>query len=240
MALPNHEMFISFRGEDTRKTFTSHLNSAMERLDIRTYIDNNLERGDTISMTLLKAIENAKLSLIIFSKNYANSKWCLDELVKIVECAKTKGQIIMPVFYDVSPSDVRHQTGTYEEAFSKHEENVEEEKKIKKWRKCLVVAANCAGWDCYVDNRTESEIVEGIARKVLEKLDKVYVGDIDQEIKKNEQLLEAQQQYFDIAICYDKQIRDDLQATKLRVAKLKYDRCARLLRFDFDLNGSKV
>ncbi|CAL0299191.1 unnamed protein product [Lupinus luteus] len=231
-----HEMFISFRGEDTRKTFTSHLNSALERLDIQTYIDDNLERGDEIPMTLLRAIEEAKLSLIIFSKHYADSKWCLYELVKIVECAKNKGQIIMPIFYDVYPSDVRHQKGTYEEAFAKHEENVEEEKMIKKWRDCLEVAANCAGWDCIVDNRTESEIVEGIAMKVLEKLDRVYVGDLDQEIKKNEQLLEAQKQYHSVALGYDRQIGKELQATKLRIAKLKYDRSVRLLRFHSDIN----
>jgi len=80
-----HEVFLSFRGEDTRKTFTSHLNSALRRSDIKTYIDDNLERGDEISQALHKAIGEAK---IVFSKNYATSKWCLDEVVKILECRK--------------------------------------------------------------------------------------------------------------------------------------------------------
>lgn len=84
----SHEVFISFRGEDTRRTFTSHLNSALRRLSIRTYIDDNLERGDEIPEALIKAIEEAKLSVIVFSKNFANSRWCLDEVVKILECKK--------------------------------------------------------------------------------------------------------------------------------------------------------
>lgn len=145
------EVFISFRSEDTRKSFTSHLNAALERLDIRIYIENNVERGEEIPTTLVRAIEEAKLSVIVFSKNYAASKWCLDELVKILECGKTKGQIIVPVFYDIDPSDVRNQRGTYTEAFAEHEQNFEHKIKVLQWRNCLVEASNYSGWDCNVN-----------------------------------------------------------------------------------------
>jgi hypothetical protein len=37
---------------------------------------------------LLKAIEEAKLWVIVFSKNYASPKWCLDEVVKILELCR--------------------------------------------------------------------------------------------------------------------------------------------------------
>lgn len=148
-----HEVFISFRGEDTRKKFTSHLNSALRRLDIKTYIDDhNLERGDEISQSLLKAIEDAKLSVIIFSKNFANSKWCLDEVVKILECRKYKGQIILPVFYEVDPFHVRHQLESYGEAFVKHEKRFESTLNVvQKWRDALGEAANHSGWDCSIN-----------------------------------------------------------------------------------------
>lgn len=146
-----HEVFISFRNEDTRKTFTSHLNGALERLDIRTYIDSNLERGDEISATLVRAIEDAKLSVIVFSRNYAASKWCLDELVKILECKKMRGQIVMPIFYDIDPSDVRNQRGSYADAFVKYDRNFEERIKVQEWRNGLLEAANYSGWDCNVN-----------------------------------------------------------------------------------------
>ena len=79
-----HEVFISFRGEDTCNTFTSHLNAAINRLEVRTYVDHDLRRGDDIPETLLGAIKDANLSVIVFSENFATSKWCLDEVMNIL------------------------------------------------------------------------------------------------------------------------------------------------------------
>ncbi|CAL5196932.1 unnamed protein product [Lathyrus oleraceus] len=82
----NHNVFLSFRGEDTSYNFTSHIYAALTRHQIKTYIDSELERGDEISPSLLKTINHAKLSIIVFSPDYASSRWCLEELVKILEC----------------------------------------------------------------------------------------------------------------------------------------------------------
>lgn len=111
--LKKNDVFLSFRGEDTRNTFTSHLHKALLDSKIETFVDGRLERGDEISCTLLRAIEQSKLSVIILSENYASSKWCLDELVHILQCKEMNGQIVLPVFYHVSPSDVRKQRGRY-------------------------------------------------------------------------------------------------------------------------------
>ncbi|MED6110233.1 hypothetical protein PIB30_041106 [Stylosanthes scabra] len=195
-----HEVFLSFRGEDTRKTFTSHLHAAFKRFDIKTYIDYNLERGDEISGTLLRAIEDAKLSVIVFSKNFASSRWCLEEVKKIIECKKTRGQMVLPIFYNVDPSIVRYQTGSFATAFARHEERYRDSdnrpsKKIQKWRDALSEAATYSGWDCSVD-RLESEMVEEIAMDVLNKLNRVFVGDLDKEIARYDQLAKHQLQYF--------------------------------------------
>ncbi|KAG5050615.1 hypothetical protein AAZX31_02G022200 [Glycine max] len=228
-----HEVFISFRSEDTRKTFTSHLNAALERLDIKTYLDNNnLDRGEEIPTTLVRAIEEAKLSVIVFSKNYADSKWCLDELLKILEFGRAKTLIIMPVFYDIDPSDVRNQRGTYAEAFDKHERYFQEKKKLQEWRKGLVEAANYSGWDCDV-NRTESEIVEEIAKDVLEKLNRANVSDLDRQITKYEQLAQLQHQYF---MCIPSlENCQNHRATVQRITELKMERSMRLLRLTPDM-----
>jgi hypothetical protein len=147
-----HEVFLSFRGEDTRKTFTSHLHAALKRVEIATFIDYNLERGDEISGTLLRAIEDAKLSVIVFSKNFATSKWCLDEVKKIVDCKKNRGQIVVPIFYDIEPTHVRNQTGTFESAFYTHQQRFfDRPNKVQKWRDALREATNLSGWDCSVD-----------------------------------------------------------------------------------------
>jgi deoxyribodipyrimidine photolyase len=143
-----YHVFLSFRGEDTRETFTGHLYNALDQRGINTFIDDEgLRIGEDISQSLLKAIEESKISIIIFSKNYANSTWCLDELVKILECKKEKGQVVCSVFYNISPSDVRHQRGSYKEAFDMLEERFEDNKeKVKKWRMALTEAANLSGW----------------------------------------------------------------------------------------------
>ncbi|XP_024025934.1 TMV resistance protein N [Morus notabilis] len=76
-----YDGFISFRGEDTRSNFTSDLHSALSREKIKAFIDeNDLKTGDEISPTLLRAIEESKLCLIILSEDYASSRWCLEEL----------------------------------------------------------------------------------------------------------------------------------------------------------------
>ena len=143
-------MFLSFRGEDTRDSFTSHLYSALDRGIIKTFRDDKeLRKRGEIAPELLKFIEESRIAIIVFSKTYAHSKWCLDELVKIMECEKEKGQQVFPIFYHVEPSEVRNQTGIYGEAFNNHERNADQEKKKKKieqWRTALRKAGNLSGF----------------------------------------------------------------------------------------------
>ena len=146
-----YEVFLSFRGEDTRKSFTDHLFRALEKKGIFTFRDDEkLERGKSISEELLKAIEKSRFAIVIFSENYASSRWCLDELVHIVKCKNEIGLEVGPVFYHVNPSDVRHQKETFAQAFDKHEERFKEsKKKVKNWRDALREVANLSGWDLH-------------------------------------------------------------------------------------------
>ena len=80
-----HDVFLSFRGEDTRNNFTSHLYKTLRDLDYDTFIDDDLQKGEEISIELLKVIELSMISIVVFSKNFASSTWCLNELVKILE-----------------------------------------------------------------------------------------------------------------------------------------------------------
>jgi hypothetical protein len=145
----NHDVFLSFRGEDTRKTFTDHLYTALVHAGIHTFRDDEeLPRGNHISTELLKAIQGSRVSIVVFSKGYASSSWCLDELVEILHCKNTIGQTFLPIFYDVDPSDVRRQTRSFAEAFFKHEERFQAEmERVRKWRASLTEAANYSGWD---------------------------------------------------------------------------------------------
>lgn len=144
-----YHVFISFRGEDTRKNITSHLYSALRDKKIETFIDEKrLEKGHEIASVLFKAIEESMISIVVFSKNYASSSWCLDELNHILHCMEVNNQIVVPVFYDVDPSDVRHQRGTYAIAFEKHKKRFAKKiGKVQRWKMSLATAANITGWD---------------------------------------------------------------------------------------------
>ncbi|KAH9725101.1 ADP-ribosyl cyclase/cyclic ADP-ribose hydrolase [Citrus sinensis] len=141
-----HDVFVSFRGEDTRDNFTSHLHADLCRKKIETFVDYQLKRGGEISTSLLDAIEGSKISIIIFSERYASSRWCLDELVKILDCKKKYGQIVIPVFY---------------------------QEKFQRWRTALTEAANLSGFDSNVIG-PESKLVEEISNEVLRCLDDTF------------------------------------------------------------------
>jgi len=110
-------------------------------------MDNKeLKNGDKIGPTLHKAIEEARISVVVLSENYADSSWCLDELVKIHECMESKNQLVWPIFYKVNPSDVRHQKGSYGVAMTKHETSPGIDlEKVHKWRSTLNEIANLKG-----------------------------------------------------------------------------------------------
>ncbi|XP_061988263.1 disease resistance protein RUN1-like [Rosa rugosa] len=160
----SYDVFLSFRGVDTRNNFTSHLYSKLVSSRIFTFFDDNeLRRGEDISQSFIRAIEGSRISLIVFSANYASSKWCLDELVKIMECRKTLGQTVFPIFYRVEPSDVRHQTGSFAEAFVKHKAANRYAENVPKWRAALHEAANLSGFHLSsTTDRREAEFIRDI------------------------------------------------------------------------------
>uniref|UniRef100_A0A7N2LFQ5 TIR domain-containing protein n=2 Tax=Quercus lobata TaxID=97700 RepID=A0A7N2LFQ5_QUELO len=153
----DYDVFLSFRGEDTRKNFTSHLYKALCDQGFNTFIDDDLPRGEEISMKLVKAIESSMISIVIFSKNFASSTWCLNELVKIFECRRSNGQLVFLIFYKVSPSEIRKQDGEFGIALAEHEEKFKNDiEKVQRWRTTLTEAANLSGFP-YNDSYTESE-----------------------------------------------------------------------------------
>lgn len=102
-----YDVFLSFSGKDTRNKFTDHLYHKLVDTGISTFRDNNeLHQGKKISPDLFAAIENSKISIPILSVNYGTSKWCLNELVRMMECQYKTEHIVLPIFYNVEPSHV--------------------------------------------------------------------------------------------------------------------------------------
>ncbi|XP_062001000.1 disease resistance protein RPV1-like [Rosa rugosa] len=173
-----YDVFISFSGEDTRNTFTNYLYSALNLRGILTFLDDReLEKGKSISSELLAAIEQSRCAIVILSPNYARSSWCLDELVKIIQCMKDMGQQVLPVFYKVDPSDVRHQRGRFElkrktqvgVEVREHEEVYgKTEDRLNAWRAALTEVANLSGWDSK-NYPYEARLIDEIVNHILKK-----------------------------------------------------------------------
>ncbi|TYG47766.1 hypothetical protein ES288_D11G367400v1 [Gossypium darwinii] len=169
-----YDVFLSFRGEDTRKNFTDHLYDALNRTGIVTFRDDpKLETGEEIAPELFNAIQQSWCSVIVFSETYAFSGWCLEELAEIFKQKNDKGHKVFPIFYHVDPSYLRKQKEKVEEAFAKHEERYKEDKdKIQKWRNALTEVANIKGW--HLNNRHESEFIRDVVKKISAKLCQTY------------------------------------------------------------------
>ncbi|XP_034674445.1 disease resistance protein RPV1-like [Vitis riparia] len=176
-----HDVFLNFRGGDTRTNFVDHLYAGLVAHGFHTFRDDEqLERGGEISSQLVDAIKESHIFVVVFSENYADSRWCLNELLAIIESiASDDSRIVLPIFYHVDPSDVRHQTGSYATRYTSPDEDADEEKveMIKKWRNALTLAANLTGY--HVDpNIHESQVLEEIISYISSCINRVplHVG----------------------------------------------------------------
>ncbi|XVE90482.1 hypothetical protein DITRI_Ditri20bG0081300 [Diplodiscus trichospermus] len=174
-----YHVFLSFRGTDTRKNFTDHLYTALVQAGIHTFRDDEqIERGKNTKDEIEKVIlHESKMSIIVFSKDYASSTWCLNELVNILERRKSSQYIVLPVFYDVDPSQVKKQTGSYGEAIAKHEGNFKSEMEmVQRWRAALKEVADLGGM--VLQDRHESQFIQDIVKQVQNTLqcDALYIS----------------------------------------------------------------
>ncbi|XP_013586604.1 PREDICTED: probable disease resistance protein RPP1 [Brassica oleracea var. oleracea] len=163
-----HDVFPSFHGADVRKSFLSHLLKECRSKGINLFIDNEITRGEFIGPELKKAIQGSRIAIVLLSKRYASSSWCLDELVEIMKCKEDLGPTVMPVFYEVDPSDVKKQAGEFGKVFKKTCKG-KTNKVTRKWSEALAKVATLAGyhsnnWD------NDAKMIEDVATDVANKL----------------------------------------------------------------------
>ncbi|KAJ0781636.1 putative TIR domain, P-loop containing nucleoside triphosphate hydrolase [Helianthus annuus] len=165
-----YDVFVSFRGEDIRKTFIDHLFSDFRRKGIYPFRDDKkLKRGEEIAPELYRAIEQSRFLIVIFSNDYPSSTWCMRELVKILECKKRDDEYeVRVLFYNVTPEVVKNQSDSYKEAFNKHE--ALNRKEVPKWKEALKLSANLSGWDLQsLSNGHEPKLIEAISKEIFYK-----------------------------------------------------------------------
>ncbi|KAL4290165.1 hypothetical protein GQ457_14G025210 [Hibiscus cannabinus] len=170
-----HQVFLSFRGEDTRLNFTAHLLKALEDRGISVFFDEKgLEKGkESLSTALSRAIAASEISLIVLSKEYASSDSCLDELSYTMyqRSIYSHGRIVIPIFYHINPSHVGNFGGSFKASFVKHEKTRPVDQ-VKRWKAAFAKVSEIPGWHIKggkVD-RPETEYIEKIVDDVTKKL----------------------------------------------------------------------
>ncbi|XP_071706318.1 disease resistance protein RML1A-like [Rutidosis leptorrhynchoides] len=175
MALPRangsiYDVFLSFRGIDTRYGFTDHLNDALKLAGILTFRDSDdAERGEKLKPEIEKAIESSDASIIVLSENYATSTWCLDELSLILDQMGDK-HFVLPVFYKVDPSDVGNLRGSFmieTKSFGRWTED-----NVNKWKAALTEVASVIGM--HLDG-SETKFIKEIVNSIYKRLDRKQI-----------------------------------------------------------------
>ncbi|KAG7560473.1 P-loop containing nucleoside triphosphate hydrolase [Arabidopsis thaliana x Arabidopsis arenosa] len=168
---PQHQVFVNFRGEELRNSFVSHLRSALVRHGVNIFIDTNEQKGKPLHV-FFQRIEESRIALAIFSVRYTESKWCLNELVKMKECMDKGKLLIIPIFYKVKAYEVRYQKGRFGYVF-KNLRNADVHQK-NQWSEALSSVADRIGFS-FDGKSDENNFINGIVEDVKEALSKILL-----------------------------------------------------------------
>ncbi|XP_049932436.1 disease resistance protein L6-like [Nymphaea colorata] len=164
-----YDVFLSFRGEDTRNNFTGLFHYILVLHGIHAYFDEeDLHKGERIE-EILVAITRSKILVPIFSKRYAESHWCLREVAKMVECYDGgQDRQIIPIFFDVDPKDVRCQSGPFEAAFQKHHQTERRDtlSEVNAWKHALTYVGGISGFDLKRYNEDQRKLIRSITADI--------------------------------------------------------------------------
>lgn len=112
---------------------------------------------------------------MVVSQNFRSSPWCLNELVKILECQKKWGLIVLPIFWGVNAKELREQPRHFVENIGQGEKGFEQDNPhlFQKWRGALRTLGFIKGWSFSTSmNKTEAEVIKDFAEKISAKLDR--------------------------------------------------------------------
>ncbi|XP_056166513.1 disease resistance protein L6-like [Syzygium oleosum] len=160
-----YEVVLSFRGPDTRWNFADCLYHTMYGAGIRVFRDDEeIRKGEEIGGKLKRAIKSSSICIPIFSRHHAVSAWCLRELAYMVY----RKAMILPVFFDVEPRDVKLKTKLYQDALQMHEKYGCEV--VQRWKEALEKVAGMSGWD--LKDTGHGKLIKLIVAEVSKKLNK--------------------------------------------------------------------
>ncbi|XP_023639562.1 disease resistance protein LAZ5-like [Capsella rubella] len=158
------KVFLNFRGVELRQSFIAHLEVALTRGGVNVHVDQRLQLGDQLDV--FKGIEESRIALVILSERYTESKWCLDELVKIQELVEQGKLMAIPIFYNLHPSVVESLDGEFGDNLWKLGKHLPDFDKLKQWKEALRFVSRLAGL-VLNEKIIESKFIDNIVKHVL-------------------------------------------------------------------------
>uniref|UniRef100_A0A1J3HI04 Vesicle-associated protein 1-4 n=1 Tax=Noccaea caerulescens TaxID=107243 RepID=A0A1J3HI04_NOCCA len=160
-----HQVFINFRGHELRCGFVSHLVEALQRHGINVFVEKLAGIGEDLT-NLFAKIEESTIALVIFSRRYTESRWCLDELVKIKERTDQGLLKVIPIFFKVEPVTVKLLRGAFGDQFRDREWEYRCDKpRIESWKEALASVSREIGL-AFKKKSNESKFVKIIVKEV--------------------------------------------------------------------------
>ncbi|XP_023633914.1 disease resistance protein RRS1 isoform X2 [Capsella rubella] len=160
-----HHVFSSFSSVDVPISFLNRIWKELRRKGFDPLTDNEIERCVSIGPELLKVISVSRIVIVILSRNYASSSWCLDELVEIMKCREVSGQRVVTVFYELDPVDVEKQTGDFGRIFRKTSRPKTKED-TERWSQALAEVATIVGYHSSQWHGDTAAMIEHIATDI--------------------------------------------------------------------------
>lgn len=143
--LLEHKLFINFHRNDQLHGFVGDLVKALKRDGVNIYIEQDeLPRRDHLTELLSKEIEESMIAIVIFSSGYAESRWCLNELVRIKELSERGKLLVIPIFYEVDTLEVTQLKGDFGVNFW-NLWRINRDHNIIKWKEAVESVASTAG-----------------------------------------------------------------------------------------------
>ncbi|XP_047179764.1 disease resistance protein RUN1-like, partial [Vigna umbellata] len=163
-----YDVLINFNGEDIHRNFVSHLNSVLSTVGLTTFLHHH----NAVNSTHIQEpiLSRCRVAIVVFTQTYSQSAWCLHQLLQIIKWHETYCRHVLPVYYEIQPSDVRLQKGDFGKALKATAQQTfsgqELEDGMSRWSHALTKAANFFGWD-ESNHRSDAELVEKIVKSVV-------------------------------------------------------------------------
>ncbi|KAG0626627.1 hypothetical protein M758_2G138900 [Ceratodon purpureus] len=174
----DYDVFLNHRGPDVKAGFIAHLDEALRGAGLNPFLDKeSLRKGDPAFTSIDAALKVAKVHVAVVSKRYAESKYCLNELVDMLR----SGKPVIPVYYEVEPAQLRWvENGPFAEAFEKHKCKRPPEQ-VQEWTLALRRLADITGF-CFRSSdysgdeaQLKREVVNAVLSKVTPTFEAIRV-----------------------------------------------------------------